>query len=102
MASNSRDIALVDNDLYIFNGDMFVADSDVQHVSDTLAAFPGWWKENPSDGVGMLAYMNSSGKEQEIERNIRIQLSSDGYKSSPSVDVDASGKLIVNPNAIKV
>lgn len=100
--ANSRDISIVNNDLYITNGDFFISDSDVQHVSDTLAAFPGWWKEDPADGVGMLAYMNSSGKEQEIERKIRIQLTADGYNTNPSVIVNTSGQLTINPNATKI
>lgn len=100
--ANSRDISIVSNDLYIVNGDFFIADSDVQHVSDTIAAFPGWWKENPSDGVGMLAYMNSSGKEQEIERKIRVQLIADGYTATPSVSVTTGGQLTINPNATKI
>lgn len=103
MANNSRDIALVNNDLYIYNGDLVIGDSDEQHVSDTIAAFPGWWKENPADGVGALAFINSTGKEQELERSLKIQLQSDGYQvSNPKVYIDGSGILNVTPNAKKI
>ena len=103
MANNSRDIALVNNDLFISDGDLVIADSDEQHVSDTIAGFPGWWKENPADGVGALAYINSTGKEQELERSVKIQLQSDGYQvSNPEVYVDDSGTLNVSPNAKKL
>lgn len=96
----SQDIALQGNDLYTELGDFAIMQSDEQHVSDTLASFPSWWKENPADGVGMLQYINSSGQEQVLGRSVKIQLQSDGYKvSNPSIVVDSSGLLNVNPNA---
>lgn len=39
-------IDVVDNDIQY-------ALSDTQHVQDTINAAPGWWKENPSDGVNI-------------------------------------------------
>jgi hypothetical protein len=101
----NHDIALFNNDLYIDpnTGDFMIAESDEQHIIDTLAAFPGWWKENPQDGVGLFQYENSSGQEQVLQRVIKIQLQSDGYQvNNPSVSRDTSGSLIVQPNAIKV
>lgn len=96
----NKDIALSANDLYISNGDFAISESDNQHIADSLNAFPGWWKENPADGVGVFAYYNSAGQEQTLKRAIQIQLTSDGYKvSNPQVNVDSSGKLTVNPNA---
>jgi hypothetical protein len=102
--ANSYDIALINNDLYIdpSTGDFVFAESDEQHIVDTIAAFPGWWKENPTDGVGIMAYQNSSGQEQVLQRAIKIQLQSDGYQvNNPSVSRSEAGELVVNPNAIK-
>jgi hypothetical protein len=97
------DLALENNDLMIVNGDFFIAESDEQHIIDNISAFPGWWKENPADGVGILQYQNASGSEQEIAKKIKIELQSDGYQvTTPSVYFDASGELIINPNATKV
>lgn len=99
------DIALFNNDLYIDadSGDFVIAPSDEQHIIDTIAAFPGWWKENPDDGVGLMAYENSSGQEQVLQQSIKIQLQSDGYQvNNPSVARDAAGELVVKPNAIKL
>lgn len=99
------DIALQQNDAYIDpgTGDFLIVASDEQHIIDTINAFPGWWKENPSDGVGLFQYENSSGQEQILQRVIKIQLQSDGYQvSNPIVRRDSSGELIVQPNAIKV
>jgi hypothetical protein len=96
------DIALLNNDLLIQDGDFVITQSDEQHIVDTINAFPGWWKENASDGVGLLQYVKSSGKQQEIARSVKIQLQSDGYQvSNPTVTIDPDGLMILNPNAKK-
>jgi hypothetical protein len=101
--ATSTDILLQDNDLVIVHGDLTTGPSDAQHIEDTINAFPGWWKENPADGVGIFQYINSSGKEQEISRNIVITLQSDGYQAnSPSVSVNNKGTLTIIPNATKL
>jgi hypothetical protein len=95
------DIQLLNNDLF-FNstGDLVIAPSDEQHIEDTINAFPGWWKENPEDGVGIAAYLGGPLNTQLLAKNIMLQLTADGYAvSSPSVTLDTSGNLIVNPNA---
>lgn len=95
-----QDIALQNNDLVIQNEDFYLAESDTQHVIDTLNAFPGWWKENPLDGVGLMAYTKSNTDAQELNRKIKIELQADGYKSSaPVVTLTTSGELTINPNA---
>jgi hypothetical protein len=99
----SLDILLSDNDILIQDGDFVIGYSDDQHIIDNIAAFNGWWKEYPSDGVGIFQYQNSSGTEQEIEKLIKLQLQSDGYQCDrPDVSFDANGKLIINPNATKI
>lgn len=102
MATN-LDAALYNNDLYAQYGDMVTAESDIQHVSDTLAAFPGWWKENPPDGVGIFAYLRSGDQDQKLKRSIKINLLSDGYRADAvTVTSDANGNLKVYPNAEKL
>ena len=99
----SQDIALEDNDLLIIDGDLAISYSDEQHVADTINAFPGWWKQNPADGVGVFAYMESSGQEQALSRSVKIQLQSDGYQvGNPSLSIDNSGTITMNPDATKV
>jgi hypothetical protein len=96
------DIALSNNDLLIQDGDFVIGQSDEQHIVDTINAFPGWWKQNPADGVGLLQYVRSSGKQQEIARIVKIQLQSDGYQvSNPTVTIDQDGLMIINPSAKK-
>jgi hypothetical protein len=99
---SNQDIGLYANDLLIQNGDLVIAASDNQHIVDTINAFPGWWKENPADGVGIFQYQNSLSKEQDIKRSITIQLIADGYNvANPDVSTDSTGALIINPNASK-
>lgn len=101
--ASSRDIALYGNDLLIINGDIAISESDVQHVTDTINAFPGWWKQYPADGVGLFAFLNSAGQEAALAQDIKLQLQSDGYQVSyPSVVVDDSGTFTINPNATRV
>jgi hypothetical protein len=77
---NAQDILLDKNrELIIQNGDFLVGPSDKQSIQSILNAFPGWWKQSSTVGVGMAQYLNSKGKEQEIQRNIRLQLEADGF-----------------------
>lgn len=95
------DIKIVDNDLFISSrGDFVFAVSDEQHIQDTINAFPCWWKENPQDGVGISAWLGGPLDTQLLARKIILQLTADGYTvSNPTVKLDTSGNLIVNPNA---
>ena len=96
----NQDFALQGNDLFIKDGDFAIAESDTQHIADTMNAFAGWWKEFPADGVGVFSYLGSSGQEQTLKRAIQIELKKDGYNvSNPEVNVSAAGQLSINPNA---
>jgi hypothetical protein len=96
MANN--DFILSGNDLFISGGDLVILNSDPQHIADTLNAFPGWWKQNPADGVGVFSYLNSAGQEQQLRRSIQIQLQSDNYAAAPIITTDTGGNVSINPN----
>ena len=96
--ANRTDIKLIDNDLIITDNDLVLVDSDDQHIADTINGAPGWWKENPSDGVGIMKYLKGRSVQQELSRSIQLNLQSDGYNSRPIVDFDKSGKLIIDTN----
>ncbi len=99
----STDFSLLNNDIVIKNGDFATGPSDMQHIEDTINAFPGWWKEYPADGVGILQYINSSGQEQAITRSVAINLRADGYRvTGPSISVNNKGTLTIIPNATKI
>lgn len=84
----------------VIDSDIKFVFSDTQHVEDTINAAPGWWKENPSDGVNIRAYLNSDGQAQVLARSIQVNLQSDLYLCSPVVNFDSNGKLLINPNAV--
>lgn len=94
------DIETEDGAIVISNNDVVWAVSDEQHIQDTITAFPGWWKENFSDGVGIIDFLNSSGQQQILSRLIKIQLESDLYQvNNPDIKFQPGGKLVINPNA---
>jgi hypothetical protein len=103
MANPRYDFKLVNNDLYIdpVAGDLVAVVADEQYVQDTINIFPGWDKQHPADGVGAFAYVNSSGQNQVLARNIIQQLQSDGYQSAgPVITQNPDGTLVINPNVV--
>lgn len=94
------DIYLLNNDCMVSNGDFVVAESDEQHIVDTINAFAGWWKQNPQDGIGIGAWQKGAAQIQELTKQLRLQLTSDGYTvTNPSVTLSPTGQLVINPNA---
>jgi len=94
-----QDVKLIENDLVFAYGDFVIVESDTQHIEDTINAFQGWWKQNPLDGVGIRAWQKSPALIQKMTQSIRLNLESDGYKSSPKITIDSKGNLIIDPNA---
>jgi len=92
------DLKLDNNDVVIYNNDLVLVESDDQHIADTINAAPGWWKENPSDGVGVMKYFKGRNVQQELARSIQINLKSDGYNARPVISFDSSGNLIIDTN----
>lgn len=101
MAQIRTDLKINDfNDLVIIDGDFQFAESDQQHVADTINAFVGWWKEYPNDGVGIADYSKSAGGNLQLARKIKVELEKDGYKvSNPVLEYDNKGNLNIYPNA---
>lgn len=89
-----------DNDLEIINEDLVWDVSDEQHIEDTINAFPGYWQENFSDGVGVVSFQNSDGQEQILARLLKLELESDLYTvDNPKISFDTAGNLVIQPNA---
>ena len=91
------DISIVDDDLAI-SGDFLIAESDQQHIIDTINAFPGWWKQYPNEGVGIKAWIKSPAIIQQMTKVIKLNLQADNYTCSPKIGFDALGNLQINPN----
>ena len=81
------------------NNDIAWTESDVRHVRATIDANKGEYKQFPSDGVAITKYLNSSGMELVIKREVMIELQKDKYPcDNPLVSYNTSGEVIVNPN----
>ena len=96
--ANRFDVLLNGNDLVIQDNDIVLAESDNQHIADTINACPGWWKESFTDGVGIVRYLKAQNVQQELSRSIRLNLQADGYNSNPIISFDKSGTLIIDTN----
>ena len=94
-------VGFVGNDLvFSSNGDLMHVESDEQHIEDTINADVSWWKENPIDGVGILKWIGAPGLRQKLQKKLRIELESDGYRvANPIVKFEPNGDLTINPNA---
>ena len=95
--SDRTDIKLLDNDVVFQSDDLVLIQSDDQHIIDTINAAPGWWKENPADGVGIMNYLKSKNS-QEAARKIQVELQSDGYRANPVLSWGVGGKLTIQTN----
>lgn len=87
-----------DNDILIKDGDFVIGASDEDHIVDIVNSNPGDWKEYIFCGVGIDSYLNSSGAQLQLKKQILLQLAQDGYSSitvnftdsnSSNFDVDA-------------
>jgi len=98
--ANRYDISLDAVGITTLN-DLPIIDSDQDHIQDTIQANKGDYKENPQDGVSIQSYLNSSGQETTISRDIILQLKSDGYRSNnPLITFSSNGELQIEPNAV--
>jgi len=76
----AKDILLSANDLLFENGDFSIGNSDPQHIEDLIFENAGAYKQFPLVGVGIINYLNSSGSQLILKRNIKTQLETDGYR----------------------
>ena len=75
--------------------------SDVNHINDIIVSFPGWWKQFPSLGVGVMAYLKGKGNSQSLLKSIRLQMQSDGYRVNISLSaLNNIQTIIQNANLI--
>lgn len=98
-----NDILLDDNDdLLIQNGDFVIGESEQQEVEAILRAYPGWYKQFPTVGVGIMDYLNGPDF-QKLQPKIQIQLQQDGKQlTSFSSSFDADGNAIITINGQEV
>ena len=69
----------IDYDLLITDGDFVIGLSDEDHIIDIVNSNQGDWKEYILCGVGINNYLNSSGMDLFLQKEIGVQLERDGY-----------------------
>lgn len=89
-----------DGDLTILNGDLFINDSDSQHVDFIVTADKGQFRQFPLVGVGLRRFINGPFNQQEIRQAIRLNLESDGYNVR-KVSISNDGKAKINIDATR-
>jgi hypothetical protein len=68
-----------DSDLPIDTNDLALGASDTQHISDALISFPGYWKQYPTNGIGMGVFLKSQIQPQSVLNAVKAGLQKDGY-----------------------
>ena len=81
LQDNTGDILIKDNDFVIGN-------SDEDHIIDIINSNQGDWKEYIFCGVGIDNFLNSSGAQLQLRKQILQQLTADGYSSVSVVFTD--------------
>lgn len=85
-------------DALISDNDFVIGFSDDDHIIDIINSNAGDWKEYIFCGVGIDNYLNSSGAQLQLKKQILLQLAQDGFSSitvnftdnnSSNFDVDA-------------
>jgi len=77
-------------DLVFLNGDLKLSNSDEQDCVLLINTAAGAWKQSPTIGVGIQAYLGSSGQTAALRKNIVEQLRLDGFSN---IDVQLNDEL---------
>ncbi len=75
------------------NGTLSLGDTREQNAQLILVAEKGEFKEWPTLGVGLHKYINSTGRDREMLREVKLQLSLDNI--TPQSITISDGKLKV-------
>lgn len=78
-------------DLMFDNGDFVVSESTEQHIEDILLAKVGDYKQHPLIGVGIEDWQHAPFTglvRQNLQREIKLQLDSDGAKNTSVIIED--------------
>jgi hypothetical protein len=87
-------------DLLIVDGDLSIGLSDEDHIIDIINSNQGDWKEYILCGVGIDNYLNSSGLDIFLEKEIGVQLERDGF-SQINVDFKDNNSFNFSVDAVR-
>lgn len=93
----ANDILIKNFDVSFVGGDLDIGYSDEQHMEHILLARPGHFKQTPWIGIGIEDLLNAPTNAKTVrvlERDIKLQLESDGAKKvSAKSDINLNLKI---------
>jgi hypothetical protein len=89
----NKDILLDEDDNFVIqDGDLVIAETDMQHIRHIIETHPGEIRRFPTVGVGLSKHLKGSA-DGRVRRKVFEQLKADGY------DIE---NVITNDNDIKI
>lgn len=77
--------------------DVNIVVSDNQHVRDTINMCQGWNKQFPSDGCGIVKFIQSRINMPALKNNLQQNLQKDGYRLvNPKIGTTFDGQLVID------
>jgi hypothetical protein len=82
---------------------LVIDNSDDQHVFEMIRSAPGYFKQYPLFGVNIYYYLNSDGKQGELNLEINKQLAADLYsKDSVEINIiDGQPNISINADSLQ-
>lgn len=87
-----------DGDLVFSDGDVFVGQSDSQHVEHILIADKGHYRQFPLLGVGIIRYVKGNINPVALEQEIITNLESDNFTIN-EITIDPNDLAQINIDA---
>lgn len=88
------------NELIIQEGDFVIESSEEQHIEAILRSEKGHWKESPTMGVGIVSEVNSTGRIENLEREIMLQLKVDDWQNV-NLDLSDIENILIEANKME-
>lgn len=91
----TKDLIFENNEMKIVGGDLFVDESDQQHIQHVLICDLGQFRQFPLLGVGIRRQINGSVNRTDLKQLIRNQLKSDNF-TVKNIEVTRSFEITIN------
>jgi len=91
----TTDLIFSENELLIVDGDLFVGESDQQHIQHIMIADKGQFRQWPLIGVGIRRQLNGSINSTDLKQEIRTQLKSDNF-TVKRIDVTSDFEITID------
>jgi len=83
---------IINEDLEIRDGDLFIGASDNQNVYAIIQANKGQFYESPLLGVGIDSFQNAPAVDRLLRKTIKQELKKDNYKSK-NLEITRGGDI---------